>query len=835
MDSQLATVLTSGSLNVQNGSQCTQTSGSLSEVCLDPDGEDTSPCTGPGKLQPCPVQIALTIRQDSLSINGKKPEVGGTPKAASQETSKIGGFREPIIVKTGVPILHREPIRIRIVVPPHCKRPITNSTISLTKDLTLSLLKKPVVVSAGAESPDENKSQTCAVNCDIKEETCKTQPSQCADADKTETQKEKDVSEDKNIPADVLETPLISGTSTVKIQKISQPEIKEENNGKNGPVCWEKTHSNSSELKHFEEEQIEPLDLSLPGKKEKREKRCGRLLDDFSSFIMEVDEYEGDGDRDIVEEDDTNREVFCVEEPLLSPSILTSDILDSLIDSSTEDLLLIDDQGIPYTLSPDGLKLPQVDISKLEQNELMDTIDEVESTEEETPSQSLDDTVDATLDEPISPPSSTPHLPVACEDAKPVNHSIQEGNANLSPLPSGISVPSQPFQILTNSSNNILFLSSSSSSPQAPISLSLPLAQATNSTPMLLFLSPVPSSTGESTPTSTPIAVLDPLTGQVSQITTTAAPLAQVGTAGAPLSHPVIRLSSSNIILSGSTVISSLALSETDQNSSNTTLAHNTVSSSTSTPGTEAIFAEEVLSENKPLTVASSLTEPEAEVQSPSSDTKPDLSDQQIEHLSLKDHLYHNCAPPPSPPLITDPKLEPLDPLDPLSPDWTPDGAARRVLYCQLCPRVFFYLSDLERHAITHSQKKPHVCPQCGKAFKRSSHLQRHKHIHTGQRNFVCPICSKRFREAGELQRHQRVHTGEKPYQCQLCHTRFAERNTLRRHTKRKHPYHQVAMEMLNEKKNGGGRGGAVQEEESAEWYSSSVTHMDNSESETEA
>uniref|UniRef100_A0A3Q4BMR0 C2H2-type domain-containing protein n=1 Tax=Mola mola TaxID=94237 RepID=A0A3Q4BMR0_MOLML len=153
------------------------------------------------------------------------------------------------------------------------------------------------------------------------------------------------------------------------------------------------------------------------------------------------------------------------------------------------------------------------------------------------------------------------------------------------------------------------------------------------------------------------------------------------------------------------------------------------------------------------------------------------------------------------------------------------------------CLRVFFYLSDLERHAITHSQKKPHVCQQCGKAFKRSSHLQRHKHIHTGQRNFVCPICAKRFREAGELQRHQRVHTGEKPYQCQLCHTRFAERNTLRRHTKRKHPYHQVAVEMLNERKGGDGgtagggdRPGVQEEEESAEWYSSTVSNLDNSE-----
>uniref|UniRef100_A0A4W5QRL5 C2H2-type domain-containing protein n=1 Tax=Hucho hucho TaxID=62062 RepID=A0A4W5QRL5_9TELE len=104
------------------------------------------------------------------------------------------------------------------------------------------------------------------------------------------------------------------------------------------------------------------------------------------------------------------------------------------------------------------------------------------------------------------------------------------------------------------------------------------------------------------------------------------------------------------------------------------------------------------------------------------------------------------------------PHLSPL-PLFPSSPPadpgtWTPwtlwtsspSSGPRRVLYCPLCPRIFYYMSDLERHSITHSQNKPHVCLQCGKAFKRSSHLQRHKHIHTGKRNFVCPICSKRFR-----------------------------------------------------------------------------------------
>ncbi|OCT70737.1 zinc finger and SCAN domain-containing protein 5A [Xenopus laevis] len=111
----------------------------------------------------------------------------------------------------------------------------------------------------------------------------------------------------------------------------------------------------------------------------------------------------------------------------------------------------------------------------------------------------------------------------------------------------------------------------------------------------------------------------------------------------------------------------------------------------------------------------------------------------------------------------------------------------KRFHYCPLCFRSFLYLSDLERHSITHSEHKPFECKVCGKSFKRSSHLQRHKHIHTGERPFQCIICKKGFRESGELQRHQRVHTGEKPYQCELCHLRFTERNTLRRHTKRKH------------------------------------------------
>lgn len=144
--------------------------------------------------------------------------------------------------------------------------------------------------------------------------------------------------------------------------------------------------------------------------------------------------------------------------------------------------------------------------------------------------------------------------------------------------------------------------------------------------------------------------------------------------------------------------------------------------------------------------------QPDPEATPPTSEPPPDPADTRVlhtQHLPLDDHLYFSsAAAPPSPPAKLRPldpldaldaldpldPLDPMDPLDPLdpmdpmepqSPLASPTSVGpRRVLYCQLCPRVFFYLSDLERHAITHSQKKPHVCQQCGKAFKRSSHLQ---------------------------------------------------------------------------------------------------------------
>ncbi|KAF6735124.1 Zinc finger protein 524 [Oryzias melastigma] len=888
MDSQLASVLTSGSLEVQNGSQCGKDAKEGTDVFLDPK-DIILPSTKPGNLKSCSVKAALTIRQDAQSINGKKPEVGGTTEPATQEDGKIGGFRQPIRVKTRVPALRKQPIRIKIVVPQHCKKQITNSAISLTKDFAGSQFKRPVLVSAAARITDKNRNKM-HISADV---DGKTEAGSSGERG-TIVRKDGDVLDVKIVHMDRAEGSFISSINAVEI--LSHQVIKEGEIEQSIPLILHEIDLKSCTAFNevSMEEQTEPLDLSLPKKREIQERRGGGFLDEQcceSSLIMEVDEYEGDGDRDMVEEDEEENSELRLSG---SPSALSADVLSPLPteDCDTKNLLLIDDQGIPYTLSQDGIKVPQVDASvqlEVPQTDLPEAEDKTMSPALASPSQDSDTALNAPLSDfyPPTPPvcdlsSQTGDQFEASEVlaglmtnsdlSESKVKAAQEDSVVLSTSSSGISLPTPPIQILANPSANppLLFLSSSSSSSATPAGLpvSIPVPPGAASTPVFLLLSSVPSSSGDAT--STPVAVLDPSTGQFSQITAAAAPVSlplssgQANALGSPLpvlSHPLI-LSNMNNVTSGSVLTSlavpSAALALQDEQQTAAPLLQAQMSCSESNPGSEAISAEDVSREtDKPLTFAASplqsqlatfdsLSQPTLEAQSPASDSKFDSSDFPSEHLPLDDHLYFSNMAPPSPPigpLLSSGKLDSLDPLDPLSPGEASNSlGSRRVLCCQLCPRIFFYLSDLERHAITHSQKKPHVCQQCGKAFKRSSHLQRHKHIHTGQRNFVCSICTKRFREAGELQRHQRVHTGEKPYQCQLCHTRFAERNTLRRHTKRKHPYHQVALEMLSKRKDKGGSAGEAggkasvqEEEESAEWYSSTVSTLENSESEIES
>ncbi|CAL8247317.1 unnamed protein product [Lota lota] len=974
MDSQLAVAQTSNSLDDQNDSQPLDESGP--KVLVGPT-DKSSPSTLASNLQLFPI-TPVTSRHVS-SINGETSALGGTSKQASLKTCKSDGLKQPIKVKTGMPVLNNQPIRIKIIV--RGKNPIISSTTSLTKELRPSEFTRSAPVSPETVSTvlatDKNTDETLRApslsaimnehrTTEAIHQKVETPTAGSFDGVGKEGTKKTTDTEDDN-------TNHLKGSTTTNYSPTSEdplgpsrataapeePRPTEEGgqiecevtvplNLQKVDLKGVKSQEVEAEVTEVTEEQTEPLDLSLPKKKMDADGRsCGRPWEDSgceSSLIMEVDEFEGEGDRDMVEEDDDDDDdvarkcdqdfsangVDSFGDSILSPSFFSTSVFASLssIDSDNDNFLFIDDQGIPYNLSPEGHKVPQIDTSTLDDGPLSGrSVTQSRSLhgQRKEPSQ-LGTLLASNLGQSLgnlshaliapcnnlfaspqasatdSPPQSVEPLKAAEPSTGALATKKSESSKAAEPCGTstgetgGTSAVNQTMQILTNSSGNtpILLLSSPSTSTQfssSPMGLSLPLSMTQKSTPsatpMLLLLSSASSSAGQS------LALLDPSTGQLSQITAASSgplsfPAMSAGQLSKPgssvLSYPMIQLGPNNasVVLSGvSNNLTTNPVPLTSSSSTTITTITPTLQTNSLIPSAGALCNVAPLGQTQ---TKSSDTNVEAEVISKEGNTKPstftsgsppplqnyDVTVDILDPLSpqaegdpssgsepgmdpstchgmdaapvpLEDHLYFSSVgAPPSPSIFTSSQLDAMDPLDPLSPSSSPNSLGpRKILYCQLCPRVFFYSSDLERHAITHSQKKPHVCQQCGKAFKRSSHLQRHKHIHTGQRNYVCPICAKRFREAGELQRHQRVHTGEKPYQCQLCHTRFAERNTLRRHTKRKHPYHQVAMEMLNERRGAGAGGGddggggihQEEEEESAEWYSSTVSHLDSSES----
>ncbi|XP_076137149.1 uncharacterized protein LOC143119492 [Alosa pseudoharengus] len=668
---------------------------------------------------------------------------------------------------------------------------------------------------------------------------------------------------------------------------------------KGGDICFKVEDGNIVKENPFEET-MEALDLSLPKKRDRSfRSRCVWITGDDaaneSSLVMEVDEIEDIRTEPEVEEDDYSS---CELGEMQWGNFQATDLASlsaPLDEANAEDMLLIDIEGVPYTLTPDGTKVPQMD-----PEEQADQPDSTLTADQDQPCSS------STLTEAVLSEQNLSHGSVLSNNlscttlatsasfqniavkSSPVISNLSQ----LSMLPALSSLSSQPIQVIANSTSNtpILLLpssqlqtASSSGSGEAnaglmALSLPLTLAQNTQSSPMFLVLSSLPVSSTQTSVTQLPL--LNASSGQLSQISSVSsvalpltASLPSVRSGVMASNPPVVDLlvpesqcstaSGSNTLASPSPVPGTVLPAGASNVSSTSHSRH--LDSDKSDSWTPKSFREALLrptyspenrTEHPPDTQTKSSEVPATSCPSPSNPgpTSPLVtSDLSEEPQSPKGKLLPKPEPEPVP--ISENASDSVSsqdeqlvssssPTPPISPSIvgmypanqpvvsppSPSSCARRVLYCRYCPRIFYYLSDLERHSITHSQSKPHVCPLCGKAFKRSSHLERHKHIHTGQRNFVCSICSKRFREAGELLRHQRVHTGEKPFQCSLCHMRFAERNTLRRHTKRKHQGREhEAMEV------DGGRVGTasqalvlVQQEESAEWYSSTVPEQDS-------
>lgn len=624
-----------------------------------------------------------------------------------------------------------------------------------------------------------------------------------------------------------------------------------------------------------QEEVYAVLDLSLPKKNVRDNKeKCKWVLDPENqiSLIMEVDEIKGDTQHvevvQEVEEEDLDYWTDLGNDHMNSfylgnwdqcPSasrVAIPSTYGSVMCPDPNDTLLIDDHGIPYTLTPDGQKVPQIELFEIP----FTTSDEMGSAESDTempfqdgepecelfyPDLNLEDSLPSVSKENLQ-------VTIAVENNSP-NESVETGPTAL---PTMSTLPSLPIQIMasnTDSNTPILLLppshmqtltASASNANSELMALSLPFALASNtqSTPVLLVLSSpeVASGIQSSTVSGNVLSVSSPssaalplspsspgpkpepvscttamnLSGQNKSCNYSAAPTSPIASSSTSSSNLAKQLKTdtcSDRPTSFQEALLRLAVSAEQKNEKRLKCIDKSAvfNSSSCTEATQA------LEEHCDTEQVSPVSEPE----SISVDRTDSLLEIPTEDLPLQSSTSPSR---PDSPILSTNHLKKQDPQA-LGP--------RRILYCQYCPRVFYYLSDLERHSITHSQKKPHVCQLCGKAFKRSSHLERHKHIHTGERNFECQLCPRRFREAAELTRHQRVHTGEKPYQCLLCHMRFAERNTLRRHTKRKHQGQQ--QEAMNTKVKPESEGTSLvgmqeQQEENAEWYISTLTEMES-------
>ena len=90
--------------------------------------------------------------------------------------------------------------------------------------------------------------------------------------------------------------------------------------------------------------------------------------------------------------------------------------------------------------------------------------------------------------------------------------------------------------------------------------------------------------------------------------------------------------------------------------------------------------------------------------------------------------------------------------------------------------------SNVEKHAVIHSNVKAYSCSECGKHFSQPNGLRSHLRSCQQQRRYLCDICGAKFNHLQSMKSHRMLHTGEKPYQCIDCNARFTDHRNFKRH-----------------------------------------------------
>ncbi|KAI8853297.1 hypothetical protein BC829DRAFT_360092 [Chytridium lagenaria] len=69
------------------------------------------------------------------------------------------------------------------------------------------------------------------------------------------------------------------------------------------------------------------------------------------------------------------------------------------------------------------------------------------------------------------------------------------------------------------------------------------------------------------------------------------------------------------------------------------------------------------------------------------------------------------------------------------------DGEDSRGKYkCELCPRTFSRLYNLNSHVKTHSDQRPFECKHCDQRFARKHDLNRHMKRHSNEKPHCCNV-----------------------------------------------------------------------------------------------
>lgn len=104
----------------------------------------------------------------------------------------------------------------------------------------------------------------------------------------------------------------------------------------------------------------------------------------------------------------------------------------------------------------------------------------------------------------------------------------------------------------------------------------------------------------------------------------------------------------------------------------------------------------------------------------------------------------------------------------------------KKIFKCNVCFRRFLQQDHWRSHVGQHT-RGTYPCDFCSKAFPYFATLKRHMSWHNN--SFECTICSRIFRAKASLEKHIRaVHNVERPHKCEVCLKMFSEKSNLRRH-----------------------------------------------------